>query len=217
MADAASRAWLERRGLRALSAERALLALDDILVAEAPDAVTVVADVDWSVFRVGFEAWGHRALLDALDVAVEASAEAAVERRASLAQTLADLPAEERPPYVREWLRSLCAAILGHHGPEDVSFERGFFEMGMDSLSAVQFRRRLEKALERRVSATVTFEHPNVTALATHILKELGMEPRVAPAAAARPDDAAPTLRFDSEADALRFIDSKFDALGDSS
>ena len=51
----------------------------------------------------------------------------------------------------------------------------GFFDLGMDSLMAVELRNRLIRAFEGEmtISRTVVFDHPDVTALATHLADEL--------------------------------------------
>ena len=52
----------------------------------------------------------------------------------------------------------------------------GFFDLGMDSLMAVELRNRLIRTFEGEmaISRTVVFDHPDVTALATHLSAELG-------------------------------------------
>ena len=51
----------------------------------------------------------------------------------------------------------------------------GFFDLGMDSLMAVELRNRLIRAFEGEmtISRTVVFDHPDVNALATHLSEEL--------------------------------------------
>ena len=64
----------------------------------------------------------------------------------------------------------------------------GFFDLGMDSLMAVEFRNRLNRAFEGEymVSNTAVFDYPDVTSLSRHIAQELGQldiggEPATAP------------------------------------
>jgi len=49
----------------------------------------------------------------------------------------------------------------------------GFFQLGMDSLLAAQFRARLESAFGRKLPATVMFEHPTAEGLADHLAEVL--------------------------------------------
>jgi hypothetical protein len=59
---------------------------------------------------------------------------------------------------------------------------KGFFELGLDSLMAVQLRRRLARLTGVALPSTVTFNHPTATALAQYLLGLLAL-----------PDDVAPT------------------------
>ena len=44
--------------------------------------------------------------------------------------------------------------------------------MGMDSLMAVQFRKRIEARLGRRLSSTLTFDYPTIEAIAEYLDRE---------------------------------------------
>ena len=60
--------------------------------------------------------------------------------------------------------------------PSPPSPSVGFFDLGMDSLMAVEFRNRLNRAFEGEytVSNTAVFDYPDVTSLSRHIAEELG-------------------------------------------
>ena len=72
---------------------------------------------------------------------------------------------------------------LGEPPPRDV----GFFELGMDSLMAVEVRNRLARSLPAEVvgPATAVFDFPNIDALAEHLLASLA--DREAPEASTAP------------------------------
>ena len=65
-----------------------------------------------------------------------------------------------------ERVRAEVARVIGLADPAEVDTTRGLFEMGMDSLMAVELRSTLEKRAGRPVPSTLTFNYPNVTALA---------------------------------------------------
>jgi hypothetical protein len=46
---------------------------------------------------------------------------------------------------------------------------KGFFEFGMDSLTSLQLRRRLEQALGRPLPSTLAFNYPTIEALASYL------------------------------------------------
>ena len=52
----------------------------------------------------------------------------------------------------------------------------GFFDLGMDSLMAVEFRNRLNRVFldEYTVSNTAVFDYPDISSLARHVVEEIG-------------------------------------------
>jgi 3-oxoacyl-(acyl-carrier-protein) synthase/SAM-dependent methyltransferase len=88
---------------------------------------------------------------------------------------------EELPPKAREqrlqvFLGELLAEILGHRQSVDLSV--GFCDLGIDSLTSVVFRNRLERALKVKLSGTLIYTYPTIPILARHLLEILdGEEP----------------------------------------
>lgn len=132
----------------------------------------------------------------------------------SLAEALEGLAAANRASYLTDWLAKQAASILGYSDSSRINLRRGFFDMGMDSLMVLHLRRRLEGALGRKISATVTFSHPNIMALAEHLLEAktptVDAPPPAKPVAVLAPEK--PEETFESEEDALRFINSRFES-----
>jgi acyl carrier protein len=80
-------------------------------------------------------------------------------------------------------IRESAAAVLGISSADRIDTERGFFDMGMDSLMAVDFKGKLEKIAGEKLPASLTFNYPNVAALAGFLM-ELGGPPAGASPAA---------------------------------
>jgi hypothetical protein len=70
-------------------------------------------------------------------------------------------------------VRGYAATVLGHDGPQAVDVERGFLDMGFDSLTGLELRTRLGAATGRRLPPTLVFDHPSVTAVADHLCEEM--------------------------------------------
>ncbi|MFC4147314.1 type I polyketide synthase [Micromonospora mangrovi] len=81
----------------------------------------------------------------------------------------ASLPAAERERALRELVRAEAALVLAYPGPEQVNTDRGFLELGFDSLSAVELRNRLGRRTGLTLPATLLFDHPTPAALAAHL------------------------------------------------
>ncbi|RAJ60831.1 pimaricinolide synthase PimS1 [Streptomyces sp. KhCrAH-43] len=91
---------------------------------------------------------------------------------------LAGLPTgAEQDRYLEELVRGHAAAVLGHGDPAGVAADRGFTELGLDSLGAIELRNRLQKATGLRLPATLMFDYPNSAALAGFLREGLAPEP----------------------------------------
>ncbi|WP_216591943.1 acyl carrier protein, partial [Streptomyces brasiliscabiei] len=65
-------------------------------------------------------------------------------------------------------IRRLLAEAL-HRSPQDIDDNAQFLTLGLDSLSAVDLARRLERELGHPLPATLLFEHRTIAELATHL------------------------------------------------
>lgn len=102
-----------------------------------------------------------------------APARTAPEPAEPLADTLAALPAGEREPHALDVVLRHTADVLGHATADGVDRDRGFQQLGFDSLMSVELRNRLGAVAGLRLPATVIFDHPTPAALATHLVAEL--------------------------------------------
>ncbi|MYW19567.1 SDR family NAD(P)-dependent oxidoreductase, partial [Streptomyces sp. SID2955] len=117
----------------------------------------------------------------------------------SPAQRLAGLAAPERRRTLLRLVQEHGATVLGHGSAVSVVADRGFLELGFDSLTAVELRNRLNAATGLRLPATLIFDYPTPEALAGLLDEEL------APAApAAEAPDTSLTAELDRMEAALR-------------
>ncbi len=88
-------------------------------------------------------------------------------------QILEKTPQKERQDLLINHLQNQIAAVLGLSSSELPDPEIRFFEMGMDSLMAVELKKRLEKTLLVFLSPTLAFNYPNILALSSYILEDI--------------------------------------------
>ncbi|MGW3014394.1 beta-ketoacyl synthase N-terminal-like domain-containing protein, partial [Streptomyces sp. NPDC001219] len=94
-----------------------------------------------------------------------------------LTQHLSTLPHEEREQALLNLIRTQVATVLGHTDTNTIDPTHAFQDMGFDSLTAIELRNHLNNTTGLRLPTTLVFDHPNPTALATHLASELfGME-----------------------------------------
>jgi hypothetical protein len=105
--------------------------------------------------------------------------------------------------------------VLGFPAGTRVDPRRGFSDLGVDSLLAVDLRNRLGSALDASLPATLLFDHPNLEALVAHLAQTaLARLAAPAPAAHAEPRaDAARELAALPEEELARRLAEEIEAL----
>jgi acyl transferase domain-containing protein/aryl carrier-like protein len=113
-------------------------------------------------------------------------AERAPREAASLRRELAALPGRRRGAAVLARIETEVAAVL-QVDPAELDADQGLFDLGLDSLMAVELRNRLQSALGETptLPATVVFDHPSVRALAAFLAEVLTDLPAAASTAPA--------------------------------
>ncbi|MFI6350646.1 type I polyketide synthase, partial [Streptomyces sp. NPDC050560] len=94
-------------------------------------------------------------------------------RGAELADTLRRMGADEQERTLLNLVRGHTAEVLGHARAQDVDPERGFVELGFDSLTALELRNRLGGMSGLRLPSTLIYDHPTPVAAARHLWDEL--------------------------------------------
>ncbi|MEV0598860.1 type I polyketide synthase [Streptomyces sp. NPDC050315] len=107
---------------------------------------------------------------------------------ATLEDRLAGLAEEEQLRMLLDLVRTHVATVR-HDDPAAIDTDRGFTEMGLDSLAAIELRNLLGEATGLRLPATMMFDYPSPGVLARYLLDEL--VPESERAAAAQPGNAA--------------------------
>ncbi|KPI14333.1 6-deoxyerythronolide-B synthase, partial [Actinobacteria bacterium OK074] len=175
-ADAEAVEALRRRGLLALEPGRAVRALGRVV--PGADALTVVADVDWSRFAPAYTSVRPSVLLSTLPEARTALATVPVEeaedaREAVLRQELDGRSADERRQVLVDLVRRRAAEVLGHGDTGAVGSAHAFRDLGVDSLTAVELRNRLAAETGLKLPSTLVFDYPTPRHLAAFLDDEL--------------------------------------------
>ncbi|MFB9331412.1 SDR family NAD(P)-dependent oxidoreductase [Actinoplanes octamycinicus] len=94
----------------------------------------------------------------------------------SLATRLTAMSSGERRDALLDAVRRHTGSVLGFAGAEQVLPQRGFLEIGIDSLTAVELRNQLGAYLGRKLPATLIFDYPTPALLADHLAGQFGQE-----------------------------------------
>jgi pimaricinolide synthase PimS1 len=166
---AADRRRLAGSGFRALATAEALALLDAALA--RPEAALALASLDTAALRADSAPWMLRGLVRAAPTRPAAD-EAAV---ASLRQRLAALPADERRRAVAQLVAAEITGVLGVAAAA-IDPDGPLSELGLDSLMALELRKRLSTATGLRLPSTVLFEHPTPAALGALLVAKLAVD-----------------------------------------
>ncbi len=154
------------------SPEQGFMALDRLLREDR--ATPAVLAADWPVFGKALK--GRHPLFDDLTTAEEDTGSDAEDSSEDLLASLRVAPAEAREELLSSFLQREIQAVL--RLPSAPPPAVGFFDLGMDSLVAVELRNRLNRAFAGEYAApnTVVFDYPDIASLARHLADELGGE-----------------------------------------
>ncbi|TDZ97074.1 type I polyketide synthase [Mycobacteroides salmoniphilum] len=178
MADAESRARLEQRGIKTLSPADALAGLADVMSASRSDggAQGVIARIDWARFLPLYQQAGRRAFLAELEREVPShlAASPAVTQsgKTQLVERLASAPIQQRKKLLTDYLRDAVAEVT-RVDVSEIREDAGFFDLGMDSLMAVELRRRMEQGVGKEIPVTLVMDHPRISDVADYLLGEV--------------------------------------------
>ncbi len=169
-------------GGRWFTPQQGLRAFDQLVSQDV--TTSVVMSMDWSVFE---EAVEDRPpfLEDLLSSESDDEADSPASSE-DLLSRLRETPAAREELLVAFLQQEVQAVLRLPTAPEPTV---GFFDLGMDSLMAVELRNRLNRAFaeEYVVPNTVVFDYPDIASLARHLVGELG-EVGSAPVAQAQPE-----------------------------
>ncbi|WP_281154749.1 type I polyketide synthase, partial [Streptomyces sp. HYC2] len=98
-----------------------------------------------------------------------AAARGAAPSADTLTRQLAGLGTQEQEEVLLKLVRGQAAAVLGHRDGSAIGAERQFQELGFDSLTAVEFRNRLNAATGLRLPATLLFDYPTTADVVRHL------------------------------------------------
>jgi short-subunit dehydrogenase/aryl carrier-like protein len=180
---AADEARLARAGIAPLSEEQGLRLLDTVLT--DPDADPVVVASRWNLAAPGAGPAGGGSVPPLLRGLVRTGRRTAggaggagqQSSGGGLALTVRSLDAGQAREAVAGAVRGHVAAVLGHGDPASLDGATPFIDLGLDSLTAVELRNRVQADTALDLAATLVFDHPTIDALAGHLTGLLVPEP----------------------------------------
>ncbi|MEU8220982.1 type I polyketide synthase [Micromonospora taraxaci] len=164
-------ARMSRSGVTPMSTEQALALFDAAVGSGEP--LLVAARWDTSRLRAQAEANVLPAMLRGLARGAFRPSVAAAADTSVLVRRLTGVSEADQQRVLLDLVRGHVATVLGHTNLDAVDVTQAFKDIGFDSLTAVELRNRLGAATGLRLPATLVFDYPTPTALATYLRVEL--------------------------------------------
>lgn len=166
VADVREQQW-EAMGITSLPVERALELLGEAI--QRPDAHIAVMPVDWSRLR----SYVRDASVDRFLRPVLQQSENTDVRYGEIRRQIEAAPEGDRRRLLSEHVRLTVAEVLGWQRADQIDAQQGFFDMGMDSLRAVELRNLLQVSLGTTLPATMMFRFPSPDALIGFLARDV--------------------------------------------
>jgi acyl carrier protein len=179
MLPAADVAELARIGVFATPLVEAPSALAHLLATQAVQAAPV--HIDWPLFRAVYQTRGRCRLFDQVAIAPSTAP-----RTAPVLDQLRSAAQSERREILVEHVQTTLARVLGLDASRRPDAQQGFFDIGMDSLTAMELCTQLQDSLGATLPSTLAFDYGTVDALVDFLLRSTFAQPQALPAAPAR-------------------------------
>nr|WP_208921797.1 type I polyketide synthase [Streptomyces capitiformicae] len=172
-ADEAVAGRMRRLGVKPMQPSRALAVLGQVVAAD--EGSLTVVEVDWERFLPTFTGSRRNALFDEIPQvqAVRKAEPAAGAGSEHLRARLSGQSESDQRALLLALVREQAALVLGHASAEMVVPGRAFKDLGFDSLSAVQFRNRVNAVTGLATPSSLVFDYPTPKELAGYLWGEL--------------------------------------------
>jgi acyl carrier protein/NADP-dependent 3-hydroxy acid dehydrogenase YdfG len=165
--DTRRRQW-QVMGVRPMQAETALNAMQ--IVMGSDEANMAIIDIDFNDYVNSLDAGNSENYFQAVLSQQPGQAQKDSVPAESIVSLLQQNP-DQQQELMLNHISRLVGSVLGVSA--DIDLRRGFFELGMDSLTSMELRNRLQRELEITLDATLTFKYPTVSALSDYLLSVL--------------------------------------------
>ncbi|NEQ03941.1 SDR family NAD(P)-dependent oxidoreductase, partial [Moorena sp. SIO3F7] len=156
-----------KQGIGVISPAQVLESLE--LLMSGSDVEVGVVPIDWSGWQKKVAQWPFLADWQ------ETIFEVAEPSKSDFLLKLEATPPNERRLLLVAHVRRQVAQVLGISHPESIAMDTGFFDLGMDSLTSVELRNKLQSSLKCSVPSTLAFDYPKLNKLVDYLAQQLNL------------------------------------------
>lgn len=159
-------------GFIPMQTKEALQAMEFALQQQEPH--TIIADMNWKLFLNQFielPDWFY-------------NFKETMMSQQSFMGTLTSLDVSKRVEYIKTYVTDLLRKVLGLSQNVAIDEQQKFFDLGLDSLTAVEYKNRLQQAIGKAtiLSSAIIFEHSTIEKMTEYLYKRLHITATTTPA-----------------------------------
>jgi acyl carrier protein/short-subunit dehydrogenase len=172
-ARAVNEKQLDARGMAGFAPEEGVAALAHLF--KHPLEQVLVASIDWQRMLVQSEKNSFFERFSSTELSTELITDRTTELSTEfdLLERLAGLPIGEQKALITDVVKQQLVRILALASVDVVDEALGFFEMGMDSLTAVELRNALQTIVKKTLPTTLLFKYPTVVVLVDYLREDV--------------------------------------------
>jgi len=158
-------------GLSTITSDEGLSILSQTL--RGTEAQYAVLPIDWSKYVQRLAPGARPALLSRVAPAIAETGPVAADETGGLRSQVERALAAQRHDVILAHVRERVGDVLGFGGGHKIDPERGLFDIGLDSLTAVELKNVLQKSVGQPLPSTLVFDYPSVQTLSGFIAREV--------------------------------------------
>ncbi|MGR9012007.1 MAG: SDR family NAD(P)-dependent oxidoreductase [Gammaproteobacteria bacterium] len=163
--DIRRRQW-QVMGVKPMQAETALNAMKAVIGSD--EANIAIIDIDFNLYVNSPDAGDSEKFFQNVLSSQPNQVSKNSEQNESIYSLLQQAPDQQHEELMLNHISRMAGLVLGLS--TEIDPRRGFFELGMDSLTSMELRNRLQRELDITLDATLTFKYPSVLVLSEYLL-----------------------------------------------
>jgi acyl transferase domain-containing protein/acyl carrier protein len=171
VSDGVQRRWASQ-GVGVIEPEQGLRVLQHLLPLEGAPPQAGVFAIQWDKFLGAFPADQPPGLLSEFATEVKRKSEVAQAGHSDILRRLGQAREGERRNVLIGYLRVEVERVLSLDGGMRIEPEERLFDLGLDSLMAVELQNRLQTSLKCTLPSTLFFEYPTLASVAEYLILE---------------------------------------------